>query len=110
MSWSPDGRSLAGCQTQGTSPEGILVYLLEARTFTRLTEEGCDPYWLSDNRLIFTKRPGTLAVIDRDSRKVRDVLSMRGEDVLLQGVTRDGRQLFVMRSSREADVWMAAIK
>jgi Tol biopolymer transport system component/serine/threonine protein kinase len=110
MSWSPDGRSLAGCQTQGTSPEGILVYLFEARTFTRLTEEGCDPYWLSDNRLIFTKRPGTLAVIDRDSRKVRDVLSMRGEDVLLQGVTRDGRQLFVMRSSREADVWMAAIK
>jgi Tol biopolymer transport system component len=109
LSWSPDGRSLAGCQTGAASPSGLLLYSLQSRTFTKLTDAGCDPFWVSDNRLIFTKGSDTLTVIDLNSRRVRDVLSTRGE-IRLRSVSGNGRQLFVIRSSREADIWMATIK
>jgi Tol biopolymer transport system component len=108
--WSPNGRMLAGCRAFSSTGAGVLVYLLETRSFTLLTETGCDPQWLGDNRLIFTRAPGTLAVVDRESRRVRDVLSRPGEELVLQSATRDGRQLFVIRGSKEADIWMATIK
>ena len=108
--WSPNGRMLAGCRGAASAAAGVLVYSLDARSFTRLTETGCEPQWLDDNRLIFTRSPGTLAVVDRTSRRVRDVLSRPGEELVLQSATRDGRQLFAIRSSKEADIWMATIK
>jgi eukaryotic-like serine/threonine-protein kinase len=111
FSWSTDGRMIAGCETRTSTPSGILVYSLATRSFTKLTDTGCVPYWLSDSRrLIFAEPTGALAVVDVHSRKIRQVLPPPGGEVVLSGMPRDNRQLFLIRGSREADVWMATIK
>jgi Tol biopolymer transport system component/predicted Ser/Thr protein kinase len=110
-SWSFDGRSLAGCDGSASLGAGVLVYTFESRSFTKLTDRGCSPVWLADNRrLLFTHARNTVAVVDRDSGAARDILSRPNELIELQSVSRDGRQLFLLVHSKEADIWMATLK
>jgi eukaryotic-like serine/threonine-protein kinase len=110
-SWSADGKALAGVATRSAEPVGVVVYTLEGRVFKQLTDTGGEPFWLNDNqRLLFTRTPGTLAVIDARSSQVRDIWSRPGEYLVLSSVSGDGRQLFFMRRAKESDIWMAVLK
>jgi eukaryotic-like serine/threonine-protein kinase len=109
-SWSPDGSRLAGIESKSDEGVAVLVYSFASRSFTRLSDVGLAPYWLSDSRrLIFTKTPGTLAVIDRISRNVRDILSRPGQDLVLHAVSGDGRQLYLVLRGKQADIWMTTL-
>ena len=110
-SWSPDGKLLAGVATRGNAPVGVLVYEIESKSFHRVADAGREPFWLSDNRrLLFTTTPGTVAVADWRTSKVREVWSHDEGALELQSVSADGRQLFFRRNARESDIWMATLK
>ena len=109
-SWSPDGRQLAGVETRGDQPAAVLVYSLESRSFKRLSNVGFDTYWLPDSRrVIFSKPLGVLSVADSQTGAVRDIFSRPGEDFMLGAVSHDGRSLYLLRRSRQADIWMATL-
>ncbi|HXW08141.1 MAG TPA: protein kinase [Vicinamibacterales bacterium] len=109
-SWSPDGRLLAGVETTTTeSGGGILIYSPGSRTFEKLTAHGREPYWLNDRRLIFTSRPGSLAIVDRVSKELREIPARPGQSFVLQAIAQGGRQLYVLLGSKEADIWMATL-
>jgi Tol biopolymer transport system component len=110
-SWSPDGLKLAGVETRGEQAAALLVYSLESRSFTRLSNAGLEPYWLPDSRrVIFSRTPSVLSVADLQTGAVRDIYSRPGEDLAVSAVSHDGRFVYLLRRSRQADIWMATLK
>ena len=64
----------------------------------------------ADNpRLLFTRGVGSLAVADVQTSRVRDIWSF-AEELKLHSVSGDGRQLYFLRSRKEADIWMATLR
>jgi Tol biopolymer transport system component/predicted Ser/Thr protein kinase len=109
-SWSSDGRLLAGVETSGDQAIRLVVYSLDSRSFKTLSELRQDPYWLPDNRrMIFTKALGVLSVADWQTGAIRNVLSRPTETFFLGSVSSDGRMLYLLRRSHEADIWMTTL-
>jgi hypothetical protein len=50
-----------------------------------------------------------LCVADWQTGTVRDILSRPREQFILGSVTGDGRMLYLLRRSHEADIWMATL-
>ncbi|MGH9722233.1 MAG: protein kinase domain-containing protein, partial [Bryobacteraceae bacterium] len=75
-SWSPDGRALAGFLNRG---DGLAIYLPAAGTFRKLTDIGSDPVWLSDSRRLLFHHRGKIHLIDSESGRMREVLSIAPE-------------------------------
>ncbi|MBI1786315.1 MAG: PD40 domain-containing protein [Acidobacteria bacterium] len=110
-SWSPDGRNLAGNLRKGDGlRSGLAVYSLESGKLERLSQLGYDPVWLADSRRLLFQEQGRLSLMDSQSRKTREILSVAPH--ALGGVTRsrDDRLLYFSVVATEADVWMATIE
>jgi Tol biopolymer transport system component/tRNA A-37 threonylcarbamoyl transferase component Bud32 len=106
-SWSPDGRKLAGNKLPVGTPISSLVYSVETQHYEKLTDFGGNPVWLSDSRRLLFQHQGKLYLIDSQSKKVREVLSV-GPNSFGNGVTlsRDDRQIYFSLVTTEADIWL----
>src|SRR5207237_1053170 len=108
LSWSPDGRRLAGGRRPGA---GIVVYSLESQQYEKLTDVGRSPVWLSDSpRLLFLSQ-SKLYVIDSESKKIHEVLSVAPHD-FGNGValSRDNRLIYFSLVTTEADIWLMTLE
>lgn len=106
-SWSPDGRKLAGNILRTGASDGILVYSLEAQHYEGLTDFGRSPIWLSDSRRLLFQHQGKLYLIDSQSKKVREVLSVAPNEFGLGAtISRDDRQIYFSLVTTEADIWL----
>jgi len=110
-SWSPDGRKLAGNKLPASAPVSTLVYSLDTQHYEKLTDFGRHPVWLSDSRRLLFIHQGKLYVIDSQSKKVRELLSVAPNE-FGNGVTlsRDDRQIYFSLVSTEADIWMMSLE
>ena len=90
-----------------SGPSGILVYSLETQHYERLTDFGTGPLWLSDSRRLLFQSKGKLYLMDSQSKKVREVLSVAPNE-FGNGVTisRDDRQIYFSLVTTEADIWL----
>ena len=105
MSWSPDGRRLAGW-----SPDGIAVYDYQTKSYSALTHDnGAFPQWLGSERLIYTAG-SNLMLIGLDGSAARAVLSVAPDLVRNVALSRDGRRLYIVRGANEGDIWMARLE
>jgi Tol biopolymer transport system component len=104
-SWSPDGRELAGAS------RGILVYSLESQQYEKLTDFGANPVWLSDSRRLLFKHQDKLYLIDSQSKKFHEVLSVAPHEFGI-GVTlpRDDRLIYFSLLTTEADIWLMTLE
>lgn len=114
-SWSPDGRRLAGFQLRADGIfNGIGVYSLDAGEYTRLTDFGQDPHWLKDGRrLIFTRglgRDPAIYMVDSQSRRIHQVLSVAPNTVTLSDISPDNRWIYFGLLSTESDIWLANLQ
>ncbi|HEY3072015.1 MAG TPA: protein kinase [Candidatus Limnocylindrales bacterium] len=113
-SWSPDGRRLAG-QEEGEPGRssavgrGVIVYSLESRAYTRLTEFGKWPAWLNDGRRLVFSSGRKLYLVDSERRRVRELLSVVDEEPEGPAPTRDDRWIYFHRHRNEADIWIATL-
>jgi Tol biopolymer transport system component len=108
-SWSPNGQSVAGFeQREDGGYAGIVVYSPSSRTFEKLTDFGADPVWLSDSQRLLFLNEGKIHLVDRQSRRTREVLSIAPHEIAGRGfaISRDDRQIYFSVSSLEADVWL----
>jgi Tol biopolymer transport system component len=107
--WSADGRYLAGW---GDAGPGIVVYDLALRTYDVLTQDrGWVPRWLGADRLVYVQgdRRG-LKLVELKSKRSREFLSAAPDQINMFSLSHDGRQLYLTRGPREADIWMATLK
>ncbi len=108
-SWSPDGRKLAGWRGGAggaTGAAGILVYSFESRQYEKLTDFGIAPVWLSDSRRLLFRGQGKLHLVDSQSKKVREILSVAPNNFGGMTLPRDDRLIYFSVVTTEADIWL----
>jgi Tol biopolymer transport system component len=111
VSWSADGKWLAGylITVAGTSG-GIAIYNLKSRQYRRLTDFGYEPAWLSDSRrLLFSDDADKIFVLDSESGRVGEVLSLSPDYVGGFSISHDNRWIYFSREKAEADIWMLTL-
>lgn len=101
--WSPDGTRLAG--PSWTEPEGIYIYSVAGRNYTKVAPGFDNAIWLDDQRLI-VGRPGELALLDLRSMKLRQLWV---GDMELAGRVYAGGNLVMASRRIERDVWLASL-
>ncbi len=107
-SWSRDGRKLAGMRP---AVPGIVVYSLESQRYEKLTDFGSNPVWLSDGRRLLFQQQSKLYLIDSESKKLHEVLSVAPHNFGV-GVTlpRDDRLIYFSLVTVEADIWLMTLE
>ena len=108
-SWSPDGRKLA--EHQGRGSAGIIVYSFDSQQYEKLTDFGSFPVWLSDSRRLLFQDQSKLYLIDSQSKKSHEVLSVAPHE-FGNGVTvpRDDRMIYYCLLTTEADIWLMTLE
>ncbi len=108
-SWSPDGRKLA--EHQGRGNAGIIVYSFDSQQYEKLTDFGSFPVWLSDSRRLLFQDQSKLYLIDSQSKKSHEVLSVAPHE-FGNGVTlpRDDRMIYYCLLTTEADIWLMTLE
>jgi serine/threonine protein kinase len=107
--WSPDGRYLAGMRL-ASAGGGIVVYSLESRSYTQLTDFGTQPVWLNDQQRLLFSSGSKILILNRTSKKWRELISAPGETAFAFGLSPDNRAIYLLRGSTGADVWLATLK
>src|SRR5262249_40879334 len=111
--WSPDGRWLAGTRMQKSSGAqiGIGLFDLERNEYQALTDFGALPIWLKDGRRLLFEWHGQVFIVDRLSRKTRQVFAVPPHAIYNLGqLPPDERWLYFGVLTREADIWLMTLK
>jgi Tol biopolymer transport system component len=112
-SWSPDGKWLAGGTElrDAKSLPGIVLYSLDSKRYSRLTDRGQSPRWLRDSRTLLYRDEGRIYGIDIQTRQVREVLAPPpNSSFLAHSAAPDGRTLYVARAAEEGDICMLSLE
>jgi Tol biopolymer transport system component len=106
-SWSADSKRLVGplLNREDGSSLGITAYSLKAEKYERLVPFGTGGHWLSDNRRVLFEHQDKLYVVDSQSRKWHEVLSVAPNAINQQfGFSRDRLIVFALDDT-QADIW-----
>jgi Tol biopolymer transport system component len=111
VSWSPDGRRLAGTElmTDGRR-QGILVYSFDDRRFEKLTGPYGGAVWLRDSRRLVFAGGDKLNLIDSRSREIKEILSAAPYSISNVSISADNRTIYFNVSHDEGDIWLATLK
>jgi Tol biopolymer transport system component len=106
-SWSADGRRLVGplLNREDGSSLGLTAYSLDSERYERLVPFGTGGHWLRDNRRVLFLHQDKLYLIDSQSRRLHEVLSVAPNAVNQQfGFSQDGLIVFTLDAT-QADIW-----
>jgi Tol biopolymer transport system component len=112
ISWSPDGRWLAGALStfEGKMSPGIAVYSPATGRLERLTGRGRGARWLRDGRSLLTRDGDSILGVDLETRKVHEILNAPPNSVFQDfALDADSHALYVVRRMNEGDVWMLTL-
>ena len=109
LSWSPDGRYLAGLilSYSKLGPE-VGIYDFETGKATKVSDSGHGVAWLPDAKhLLIVKRRG-FEVLQPWTGKVETILLPETGEIVAYslGLSRDGRSIYLTMADNEADIWM----
>jgi Tol biopolymer transport system component len=113
LSWSPDGRALAGniARLDGSNAEGIGLHLPGSRTYLRWTSRGFSPIWLHDGRRLLYLEAGKVMAFDSVTNETRDVLAPPPYSTYeLVTTSSDDRSLFAIRAVDDGDIWLLTFR
>jgi eukaryotic-like serine/threonine-protein kinase len=106
-SWSADGRRLVGplLSPEDGSSLGITAYSVDSDKYERLIPYGTGGHWLGDSRRVLFVHQDKLFLIDSQSRKLHEVLSVMPNAINQQfGFSRKGLIVFALDAT-QADIW-----
>ncbi len=110
--WSPDGTQIAGfTQTADGSMSGIVTYHLKEQKFTKWSDVGQDPHWLSDSRRLFFVHDGKLWLLDTKDGVRQIVVQSKDWQVERRGIASspDNRWIYFSGSRADSEVWLGSI-
>ena len=113
ISWSPDGRWLAG-QVQaenGALLPGVILYSPETGRYQRLNDRGRAPLWLRDSRRLVYLDAGRVFLLDARTRQAREIEAPPpGSTYTKAVVSPDSRHIFLVRSTDEGDIGLMTMQ
>ena len=104
LSWSADGRKLAGHNG------GIYSYSFDSGRYERLTGVGQYPMWLNDNQRLLFFAQDKLYLLDSRTRKTQEILSVAPNRFQSLGVSHNSRVVYFSLQTTEADIWLASLE
>jgi eukaryotic-like serine/threonine-protein kinase len=109
-SWSPDGKRLIGTILGDKKEEEIALFSFDAGTYQVLPVSGDSPQWVDDARAIFLL-DGSLELLDTRTGAAHNLMSPPERSAFkVVAVSRDGRDLFVVREIDEGDIKMLEMR
>jgi Tol biopolymer transport system component len=109
--WSPDGKWLSGIVGKGgLYVPGLVLYSLERRGFERITDRGKRWVWLPDGSGFLFEDRGRIHQLELATRRTREIgaaaqPSPNPDEERVFVVSKDGRRLYQVDNTSEADVW-----
>jgi serine/threonine protein kinase/Tol biopolymer transport system component len=113
LSWSPDGKRLAGNlqRPDGANLTGIVLYSLASHVYEKVSDEGEFPLWLHDGRHLVYTHQGSIFVVDVQTKEARKLLASPPHSSLeVTSVAPDDRTLYIVQTTDEGDIWMVDLK
>lgn len=110
--WSPDGTQIAGfTQRADGAISGVATYTLKDGSFTKLSDVGQDPHWLSDSRRLFFVHDGKVWLLDAKSGVKKIVVQSKDWNVERRGMasSRDDKWIYFSGSRVESEIWFGSI-
>lgn len=111
--WSPDGRRIAGFTQRGDGQvTGIVSYDLQEERFTKWSDVGQDPRWLSDSRRLFFVDEGKLWLLNTGSGTRKIIVQSPEWKVERRGLaaSRDDRWIYFSGSRSETEIWLGVVE
>jgi hypothetical protein len=89
-----------------------VIHDLAAGSFTRVTDYGGDPVWLSDSRRILFVLGSRMYVVDTPTKRIKEVLSVAPNEIAARGfsISRDDRTIYFSIAATEADIWLVTFE
>jgi Tol biopolymer transport system component len=112
-SWSPDAQRLAGVVAAANNvDEGTFVYSLASQEYEVLTDIPSYPVWLNDNRRLLSSFESSLFLIDSESKRHHELLSIAPATINKYSVrlSSDNRTVYFSRIDEESDIWMLTLE
>ncbi len=108
LSWSSDGRWLAGSVRGGPEPTGIYLYSMATGAYRRITSWGVGALWVPGHAKLLVWDAQRLAFLDAVTGEVRDTgaPSPGPHDTPILSFSPDGRELYRVRANEKSDIWM----
>jgi Tol biopolymer transport system component len=105
--WSRDGRKLAGILRGPESLNSRLIsYDLDSQQIEQLTDFGTRPSWLSDSRRIIFSHEDKIYLLDTQTKKRSQILSVAPHRLQSVATSKDDRSIYYSLATTEADVWL----
>jgi Tol biopolymer transport system component len=109
-SWSPDGKRLIGTILGDKKEEEIALFSFDTGAYQVLPVSGNSPVWVDDGRAIFLL-DGSLELLDTRTGAAHRLMSPPERSAFkVVAVSRDGRDLFVVREIDEGDIKMLEMR
>ena len=107
-SWSPDGKKIAGYTTsENYLKRNITIYDIATRQYEDLVDFGGTAFWLSDSRRLIFCHEDKIFLLDTQSRKLKELLSVKPNIIDSIALNKDNRSIFYSVKKKESDIWMA---
>jgi Tol biopolymer transport system component/serine/threonine protein kinase len=105
--WSPDSRRIVGVGAGAgeRGGRGVWAYELDAKTYTKLSDEGSEPVWV-DGQTVAYPWQGGVRLIDTETGASRTVNPAVPEGAGAWRWSVDRRWLHYTRQTLEGDVWL----
>jgi Tol biopolymer transport system component len=116
LSWSRDGRSLAGIAANPDgSVDSVVVYSIPENRFERLDAGPSRlwkiPIWLADSRQLLVRDARGVSLVDLSTKRSQLLFSIGGYGIGLSlGITQDNRWITYTETATEGDIWVADLK
>ena len=107
--WSADGRRLAGSLVTSGRDRGVAVYGIDSQRYTKLSDVGWNPRWIADTDKLLTDTGQAILLIDSQTLRQQEVLSVKPHNVLGPVPSPDGRTIYFTMMTSEADIWLLTL-
>ena len=110
LSWSPDGKLLAGGWLEEGLVQGTAVYSLDSKEYGTMMDGFRWPVWLKDNRRLIVGTPaGKLFLLDNETMAIREIFRPSLGRATVPSISADNRTLYFRLVVREADLWLVEL-
>ena len=88
---------------------GIAVYDFESQRYTKQSDVGRNPRWVADTDKLLIPTGQAIVLIDSQTQRQREVLSVKPHQVGKLVPTPDGRTIYFTMATSEADIWLLTL-
>lgn len=104
--WSPDGKKIAGA-IMGKSSRWLGYYSFDTRKVEKVIETNAEiPSWCPDSEHFLYTLDNKVFVVDINTKKSVELLSLPDDTPLSPFISRDGKLLYYVIRSSESNIWL----